>query len=682
MSANRHRPSPALALTAALLAVVAAVSLLLPDDAVSSDGRELTGVHVLGGEAYTSFNSFAVQWDPNPPGSPPVRFIVGDSNGTPLPGSVVGETSESIYGGIRVPGPGNYTFLVWNPGWPPSQVRLNFDDEPPQPPSLSAPGRLAAGMPVTARISLSRADLPISGIAGYVVTLDAQKDSDPCAQRDRCARGNLIAADGSLTGQAEFPPPPEGVNYIHAVAISTTGVESSAVTTAAVLIDGTPPLVHLVGTPEGWSPDPVRVTAVAVDALSTMTASGPGGPITALAVDGAPPLIEPGDRAGATVSGDGVHRIGFYARDALGNSGDGSLPLAQPGSATVRIDESDPTVQFVAPDPGDPERIEAIVSDELSGPDPGRGTIAVRPAGSSTRFRPLPTSARRGQLVARWGSDDYPRGPYEFRATGFDLAGNSKTGTLGVGGDPFILQNPVKREARLAFGFGGDRLVFQRCSRADGGRRCHRTVVRSFARRPPARTVPCCHGALVGGLLVDAGGAPLPGQSVEVVETFAAGAHNRSRRTVVTSDADGRFSTRLAPGPSREITAEFPGTARLARAGGRQIRLRVRAAVRLRTSTGHARVGGPPVVFSGRIAHPEAPLPAAGLPVQLQFRLAGMPWTEFRTVQSDAFGRFRYPYSFSDDDSAGVRFQFRASVPAAGGWPFAPATSRPVAVTG
>jgi hypothetical protein len=108
----------------------------------------------------------------------------------------------------------------------------------------------------------------------------------------------------------------------------------------------------------------------------------------------------------------------------------------------------------------------------------------------------------------------------------------------------------------------------------------------------------------------------------------------------------------------------------------------VRAAVRLRTSTGHARVGGPPVVFSGRIAHPEAPLPAAGLPVQLQFRLAGMPWTEFRTVQSDAFGRFRYPYSFSDDDSAGVRFQFRASVPAAGGWPFAPATSRPVAVTG
>ena len=59
-----------------------------------------------------------------------------------------------------------------------------------------------------------------------------------------------------------------------------------------------------------------------------------------------------------------------------------------------------------------------------------------------------------------------------------------------------------------------------------------------------------------------------------------------------------------------------------------------------------------------------------------------MPWTEFRTVQSDGAGRFRYPYSFSDDDSAGVRFLFRAFVPATGGWPFAPATSRPLAVTG
>ena len=82
------------------------------------------------------------------------------------------------------------------------------------------------------------------------------------------------------------------------------------------------------------------------------------------------------------------------------------------------------------------------------------------------------------------------------------------------------------------------------------------------------------------------------------------------------------------------------------------------------------------------IAHPAARIPARGLPVQLEFRLPGLPWTQFRTVQSDAAGRFSYPYSFSDDDSGGVRFLFRAFVPATGDWPFVPATSRQVAVTG
>ena len=51
-------------------------------------------------------------------------------------------------------------------------------------------------------------------------------------------------------------------------------------------------------------------------------------------------------------------------------------------------------------------------------------------------------------------------------------------------------------------------------------------------------------------------------------------------------------------------------------------------------------------------------------------------------MQSDDSGRFRYAYSFSDDDSRGIRFQLRAFVPAAAGWPYEPATSRPAFVTG
>jgi hypothetical protein len=411
-----------------------------------------------------------------------------------------------------------------------------------------------------------------------------------------------------------------------------------------------------------------------------MAADGPSGPVTAIGVDGVAPLLTPGATASTTVDGEGSHRVAYWARDATGNAGDGSIPFAAAGAATVRIDETAPTVRFAAGDPTDPERLEATVADALSGPDAARGTIALRALGSPGRFQPLPTAVARGRLVARWDSDDYPRGAYEFRATGFDAAGNSATNL--DGGAALILHDPVKRVTRVAFGFGGRALVYQRCARADGDRRCHRAVVRSFAKRPPSRSVPCCHRSMVGGVLVDAGGAPLADQTVDVVEAFPRGARPHAHVTAVTTDARGAFRLRLESGPSRRVSASFAGTRRLTRAGARDLRLRVRAAILMKVSTSRVRVGGAPVVFRGRVVHPESRIPPTGLPVELEFRLPGMAWAEFRTLQTDSAGRFAYPYSFSDDDSNGVRFQFRAFVPATGNWPFAPATSRPLPVVG
>jgi hypothetical protein len=88
------------------------------------------------------------------------------------------------------------------------------------------------------------------------------------------------------------------------------------------------------------------------------------------------------------------------------------------------------------------------------------------------------------------------------------------------------------------------------------------------------------------------------------------------------------------------------------------------------------------VVFHGKVADGGASVPADGKVVQLQFRLPGLPWSEFRTVRTDRRGRFRYAYRFADDDSRGVRFQFRAYAPAQAGWPFEPAGSLPVTVLG
>jgi hypothetical protein len=693
MSAARWSGARATLLAVLALASVAFLATALPAPAGASDGTTLTGLHVYGGDVWHADNEFRAEWDPNPPTpfASDVRYAVRGA-GRSIIGGFPEQTVENPVSAVVVrvpPAPGVYWLEAWDhhpndiyPNGPSFAVPLYFDDARPPAPSVSAPAWVAPGSPVPIHVGAPTAPLPISGIQGYAVSIDAAANASPCARADRCAPAEVGLPGGIGAGSIALPAPPEGISYVHAVAVSGSGMDSATVATRPIGVDGTPPQVRLEGAPAGWATGPVKVTALATDPLSGMAADGAGGPVTAIEVDGGPALLAPGASASATVAGEGTHRVAYWGRDAVGNAGDGSLPFAHPAQAAVRIDETAPAVRLAPGDPGDPERIEATVADRPSGPAAGRGAIELRPAGSGGRFQPLPTDAQRGRLVARWSSDDYPRGDYEFRAVGYDLAGNSATSTLGVGGAPLVLRNPVKRVARLAFGFGADQLVLPRCARHDGARRCHRAVVRSFAERPASRSLPCCHGALVGGRLLDAGGEPLAGQSVAVVERFARGARVRTRATPLTTDADGAFRLRLAPGPSRRVIAAFAGTHRLTRASGRRLRLRVRAGVRLRVSTARVRVGGAPVVFRGRVFHPEARIPPTGLPVQLEFRLPGIAWSEFRTLQTDSAGRFAYPYTFSDDDSAGVRFQFRAFVPATGNWAFAPARSRPLAVTG
>jgi hypothetical protein len=670
------------AVALALLAIAA-----LPSPARAA-GPAITGLEVTEGTVWHSDPTFYAHWNPVPTTSV-AHWALADSAGRDFD---FGEDPNRYnLTAVRVPDiPGVYWFEIsnWQPYafgedvfGPASRVPIFFDDARPAPVTITAPRWVAAGKVVPIRLSHPAAPLPVSGIEGYAVSIDGSAAGQPCARADRCAAAEVDLPGGADRDSANLPAPPEGISYVHAVAVSGAGLASSAAATVAIGVDGSAPRVRLEGAPAGWAAGPVHLTARASDDLSGMEAAGPGGPLTAIGVDGAPPAQAPGPSAGATVVGEGTHQVTYWARDAVGNAGDGSLPFARPQTASVRIDETAPTVRFAAADPDDPERLEAVVGDALSGPSADRGQIGVRPAGSGAGFEPLPTAVDGNRLVARWNSDDFPHGSYEFRATGFDAAGNSATNRDG-GGAAMTLTNPVKREARVAFGFGAATLVYPRCARADGGRRCRRAVVRSFAKRPVARTEPCCHGVVVGGRLVDAAGQPLPGQAVEVVETLAPGSRLRTRRTPLTTDAAGYFHARLAPGPSRTVVASFAGTRHLTRAAGRSLRLRVRAAVRMRASTARVLVGGPPVVFKGRIVHPGVRVPTRGLPVELEFRLPGMPWTEFRTVQSDAAGRFAYPYSFSDDDSAGVRFLFRAFVPATGDWPFVPATSRPIAVTG
>jgi hypothetical protein len=692
-AAGRRRGAALLALLGALATAPASPGPAAAADLGTLDARPVN-VRVEGGGGWRADGEFSVLWDPAPvPGGDRSPTGVGYRIDAPT-GKAVGFGFEPVSErelSIAIPkpagsaAPGVYLLSVWLERTPlitsaTATVSLRFDDEPPPPVRPHVPEEwIKAGTSVEVRIEHPTGPRPLSGIRGYAVALDHGSGAAPCAGTV-CAADELDLDGGENDDSLVLGPLAEGPNVVRVVAVSGSGVPSATAGTAALHVDGTPPAVAIGGAPSGWSNQALTVTATAFDPLSGTADAGPGGPITAIAVDGGAPSVGRGSHAATTVHGDGPHLLTALARDAVGNLGAADPDAA---SRTVWIDETAPDVAFAAAlDPEAPERIVALVEDALSGPSPHRGSIAIRPAGTSLPFEPLPTRLAGDRLLADWDSDAYPRGGYEFRAVAFDVAGNRTESSSRTDGAPMVLNNPVKAPASLAFGFGGRRFVAHRCRRRHGGLRCHSRTITAFSRRPALSRVAYGRRVPVAGRLTDAAGAPLAGLPVEVTETFAAGAEPATRATVARTGADGFFLARLAPGPSRRIDVRFAGTPRLAATDGRELRLGVRSALRLRASSASAAVGGAPVVFSGHLGRRGASLPAEGLRVALEFRVAGVPWSEFRTVQTDAYGAFRLAYAFSDDDSRGVRFQFRAHLAAQPGWPYDPAYSRPIAVTG
>jgi hypothetical protein len=583
------------------------------------------------------------------PGAVSAKYRLLKPSGAPV-GSVIERPANELIRYLEVPPvPGAYRLEAWLEDAGGAEIHragtnLRYDDVAPPPPVPQSPlGWIPGGEAAVLEVGHPTGPLPVSGLRGYAVSLDRGSGGGPCAIPTLCSAAETDLAGGVDDDSLSLGLLSEGTTYARVVAVSGAGVPSQ-VRSATFRVDATPPSISLTGIPGGWSNGPVRIAALAQDPLSGMAAAGPAGPYTAISVDGGAPAAAPGDMAVAWVSGSGTHAVHPFARDAAGNLTDSEETTSPAKEAVVRIDEDPPRVAFAAgQDPADPERIEALVSDELSGPDESRGSIAVRLAGTRARFEELPTRVGAGRLVARWDSDSYPPGKYEFLATGFDAAGNAGSGTNRVHGGRMVLVNPLKTPVSLTAKLADGRL---------------------------------------GGRLRRVGGGAVGGQRVAVVETFAVGSEPQQRTSFRTTDANGAFSLRLAPGPSRDVVAYFAGTPTLTRSSSATAHLDNASGVRLRASTATARVGGKPVVFSGALAARGARGAVEGLPVELQFRYPGAGWRGFRTVEADRRGRFRYAYRFSDDDSRGVHFKFRAHVKGREGWPYEPGTSRPVTVTG
>jgi len=673
-----------------LLALVFAC--LFPAAAGAAEPLRIENLQVEGGEAnWHASNIFRLDWTQalGPPASTrAVLYRLFDPAGRLIEGPIRNSETVNMIFPLEVPpAPGVYTVEAWledreGRAGPVSRASLRFDDTAPPPPHPQAPAEWLAGHEAAElRIGHPAGALPPAGIRGYAISLDSGGGSFPCAHPTWCSVAETDLPQGIGDDKLTLGTLPEGETYVRVVSVSGSGVPSP-VATVVFKSDATLPRLSLQGVPAGWSNGPVRLIAFAADELSGMAPAGPAGPFTAIAINGAPPALAAGASVSAWISGSGVHQVAYFARDAAGNVADGA-PGGPPPAASIRIDEDAPGVLFSpTQDPAEPERIEATVSDLLSGPSADRGSIRVRQVGSHSRFAELPTQVVGGRLIAHWDSDSYPRGKYEFLATGYDRAGNAATGSERERGAKMVLVNPLKTVTQLEAGFGARQMIWQRCVPTRRGRRCRRQAIDRFDSRPAERAVPAGHGMQFGGRLLNFAGAPLGGQEVAVTETFAPGSQPARRTTVVRTLSDGSFSLRLPAGPSRDVNAAFAGTRTLTRASGRSVHLAVLASVRLRASAAVAKVGGAPLVFKGSVGQAGAAALQEGLPVELQFRYPGAGWSGFRTVQTDSRGRFRYAYRFSDDDSRGVRFEFRAYVKGREGWPYEPAFSRPVTVTG
>ena len=643
----------ALGLALALACPVAAAASLQPVD-LQVDGGE---------DNWHPRQMFALSWS-NPPGVAAVHYQLLDPAGGVLIGDTTLARAANAIEHLSVPAaPGAYTAEVWlqdanGARGPAVGAKLRFDDARPgavEPlPSPAWIGRSA--FPYAVHLTHPSGPLPISGIRGYAVSTDSSPTGSPCAGAT-CAAAETDLQGGIAADSLPIAELPEGVNYVHAVAVSGSGTPSALAGTTVLRVDKTEPLTRIEGAPRGWSSEPVKLTAQASDAGSGMAVtSAAGGPFTAIQIDAGAPATAPGASVTATVIASGVHTVAYYARDAAGNVADGAIANGRtnrpPATTVVKIDREPPRLAFAAAQsPQDPELIEARANDRYSGVDPSRGSIAVRRVGAGERFATLPTQVSAGTLRTHWDSSAYPAGEYEFRATAYDMAGNAAASLDRSDGTAMHLRGPLKVPVRLSI-------------------------------RGRDRSMRYGRGAWFAGRALAARRTPLAGVPIRVVERFAAGGAPSERVSTVRTGEGGRFGIRLAPGPSREVIATVASTATTRGASSQPLALAVRSHLVLRASAATARIGGSPLVFRGKVASQGATMPADGKVVQLQFRLPGLPWSEFRSVRTDANGRFRYAYRFSDDDSRGVRFQFRAYAPAQAGWPFEPAGSLPVTVLG
>ena len=206
----------------------------------ASAPARVSDLSLVGGENWRSKNSFDLTWD-NPTGQlAPItsaHYRLCDASGHCTTGAQSGGAAMSSLSGLTVPGAGSYTLTLWvgddagnsDPASASGAVALRFDDtdpgqSEPQPSGgwLNA-ADVAGGYDEEIRNTVS----PPAGIAGFAVTIDGSEPG--------------TTANVGPNGLLHIPELPEGTVTVKARAISNSGIASSRVGSAVLLVDKTAP---------------------------------------------------------------------------------------------------------------------------------------------------------------------------------------------------------------------------------------------------------------------------------------------------------------------------------------------------------------------------------------------------------------------------------------------------------
>lgn len=356
---------------------------------------------------------------------------------------------------------------------------------------------------------------------------------------------------------------------------------------------------------------------------------------------------------GVEVPGVGEWTASVWLRDEAGNQNPESAK-----TTTLRFDNTSPTAAFRPLDPADPTRLRVAGSDAPSGIV--TTAIEVQRRGEGT-WRPLETQTEDGGFAASLDDVNLPDGAYALRARAVDRAGNERSTDRFEDGKPAEVALPVRIRTRLAV--GQPRRV-RIAKRPKGSKRRFRTTL---VTRPEVG-----YGGVVRlqGRLTTPGANPVGGTEVQVLERVQVpGATPRPIGTVTTSET-GRFSFKVAKGPSRTVSFRYAGT-KTVRADVGEVDIRVRASSSFTVSR-RSVVNGEAITFRGQLRGGN--IPAQGKLVALQALSRGR-WRPFATTRASAqTGRWAYTYRF-DGTRGKVRYRFRARVLREATYPFTTGTS-------